>query len=178
MGLRNLYKNIMSACKLVPYKLLFGKRLKVGRHQMWGKNTKIIVSRTGKLSIGDSLEARRMDYLSVQGGEMKIGNQVFMNQNVSVTCLESIEIGDRCIIANNVVIVDHDHDFIHGGFSSAPVKMGENVWIGANAVILKGVTIGDGAIIAAGSVVNKDVMAHTMVAGSPAKVIKEIRREK
>ena len=52
-----------------------------------------------------------------------------MNQNVSVTCLKQIEIGVNCIIANNVVMVDHDHDTVNGGFVSAPIKIGDNVWI-------------------------------------------------
>lgn len=176
MGLRNLVKETSSLCKIIPYKLMFGGRLTVGLKQLWGKNTKIVVTKRGRLIIGDMLEARRMDYISAQDGVMKIGNNVFMNQNVSVTCMESVNIGDRCIIANNVVIVDHDHDFVKGGFVSAPVKLENDVWIGANATVLKGVTIGEGAIVAAGSVVNKDVPAHTMVAGAPARVIKEIKR--
>ncbi len=176
MGLRNLVKETSSLFKIIPYKLMFQGRLTVGLKQLWGKNTKIVVTKRGKLIIGEMLEARRMDYISVQDGVMKIGNNVFMNQNVSVTCMESIEIKDRCIIANNVVIVDHDHDFVNGGFVSAPVKLENDVWIGANATVLKGVTIGEGAIVAAGSVVNKDVPAHTMVAGAPARVVKEIKK--
>ncbi len=178
MGLRNLVKETSSLFKIIPYKLMFQGRLTVGLKQLWGKNTKIVVTKRGKLIIGEMLEARRMDYISVQDGVMKIGNNVFMNQNVSVTCMESIEIKDRCIIANNVVIVDHDHDFVNGGFVSAPVKLENDVWIGANATVLKGVTIGEGAIVAAGSVVNKDVPAHTMVAGAPARVAKEIKNKK
>ncbi len=178
MGLRNLVKETSSLFKIIPYKLMFQGRLTVGLKQLWGKNTKIVVTKRGKLIIGEMLEARRMDYISVQNGVMKIGNNVFMNQNVSVTCMESIEIKDRCIIANNVVIVDHDHDFVNGGFVSAPVKLENDVWIGANATVLKGVTIGEGAIVAAGSVVNKDVPSHTMVAGAPARVVKEIKNNK
>lgn len=178
MGLRNLVKETSSLSKIIPYKLMFGGRLTVGLKQLWGKNTKIVVTKRGKMIIGDMLEARRMDYISAQDGVMKIGNNVFMNQNVSVTCMESVDIGDGCIIANNVVIVDHDHDFVNGGFVSAPVKLENDVWIGANATVLKGVTIGEGAIVAAGSVVNKDVPAHTMVAGAPAKVIKEIKNRR
>ncbi len=69
-------------------------------------------------------------------------------------------------------MVDHDHDTVNGGFVSAPIKIGDNVWIGANSVILKGVTIGNNAIIAAGSIVTKDVPANAIVGGCPAKVIR------
>lgn len=76
---------------------------------------------------------------------MKIEDHVFLNQNVSITCMDEISIGSGSIIANNVVMVDHDHDMKNGGFVKAPINIGEKVWIGANAVILKGVTIGNGS---------------------------------
>ena len=107
-----------------------------------------------------------------------------MNHNCSITCAEEVTIGDACNIANNVVIVDHDHRFgkygVEDGLESTPVHIGKNVWIGANAVILKGVSIGDGAIIAAGAVVNHDIPAYEIWGGIPAKKIKnlEIRNER
>ena len=173
MGIRNIIKEVMSLGKSIPYRMLYGKRLCVKGRQLWGKNTKIVVARGGQLTIGEHMEARRFDYLNVQSGEMCIGKNVFLNQNVSITCLEKVIIGDACIIANNVVIVDHDHNMIHGGFSTAPVIIEDHVWIGANVTILKGVNIGKGAIVAAGSVVNKDVQPHTLVAGVPARLIKK-----
>ena len=174
MGIRNFVKEALSFGKILSCKIVYGKRLQVAMRQLWGKGTKIVVTGRGKLIIGEQLEARRMDYLNVQSGEMRIGDHVFMNQNVSVTCLEKVEIGDKCIIANNVVIVDHDHDLEHGGFATAPVRLERGAWIGANVTILKGVTIGEGAIVAAGSVVNKSVPPHTMVAGVPARVLKQM----
>ena len=84
-------------------------------------------------------------------------------------------IGNQCMFANNFVVVDHDHDRKDGKILkelvSAPVKIGNNVWCGANVTVLKGVTIGDGAVIAAGSVVNRDVAAYSVVAGVPARKI-------
>lgn len=71
------------------------------------------------------------------------------------------------MLANNLVIVDHDHKCpssgITGGLVSNEINIGNNVWCGANATILKGVHIGDGAVIATGTVVNKDVPAHTVI---------------
>ena len=73
------------------------------------------------------------------------------------------------------MVVDHDHDRKDGKILkelvSAPVKIGNNVWCGANVTVLKGVTIGDGAVIAAGSVENRDVAAYSVVAGVPARKI-------
>lgn len=90
-----------------------------------------------------------------------------------MTALESVRIGERCSLANNVVIVDHDHAF--GGvsaFDSAEVVLGDDVWVGANAVILKGVRVADHCVIAAGAVVTKDVQpAYSAWGGCPARMI-------
>lgn len=101
-----------------------------------------------------------------------------MNHNCSITCADRIVIGNNVIMANNVVIVDHDHKLAHkgivDGLTSSLVVIGDNVWIGANAVILKSVTIGEGAVIAAGAVVNCDVPAHEIWGGIPARKIKKL----
>lgn len=110
--------------------------------------------------------------------QCKIGKKVFLNHNCSITCAEKITIGDGCNIANNVVIVDHDHQIgkygVEDGLKSTPVSIGKNVWIGANVVILRGVSIGNGAIIAAGAVVSHDVPAYEIWGGVPAKKIKNL----
>ncbi len=100
----------------------------------------------------------------------------YINSGVNIGCYERIEIGEDAAIAENVCIRDSDNHLIlnQPNYSmKAPVKIGNHVWIGMNAIILKGVTIGDGAIIAAGSVVTRDVPERCLVAGVPAKVVKE-----
>lgn len=108
-----------------------------------------------------------------------IGNEVFFNHNCSITSMELIKIGDKCNIANNVVIVDHDHLIseygVSVGYNTAAVEIGDNVWIGANATILKGAHIGNGAVIAAGAVVNCDVPSYEVWGGVPAKRIKKLK---
>ena len=110
--------------------------------------------------------------------QCKIGEKVFINHNCSITCAKEITIGDFCNIANNVVIVDHDHRLgkygVENGLESTPVHIGRNVWIGANTVILRGVSIGDGAVIAAGAVVNHNVPAYEIWGGVPAKKMKNL----
>ena len=112
------------------------------------------------------------------GGHLTLGAECFFNHNVSITCNESIAIGNNCNIANNVVIVDHDHVItsqgVEGATTSSPVIIGDKVWIGANSVITKGVTIGEGSVIAAGAVVTKNVPAHEIWGGVPAARIKRI----
>lgn len=131
------------------------------------------------LQVGTFLMSAGPCYIKcTEKARCRIGEKVFMNHNCSITCAEEITIGDACNIANNVVIVDHDHRLgkvgVENGLESTPVHIGRNVWIGANAVILRGVSIGDGAIIAAGAVVNHDIPAHEIWGGIPAKKIRNL----
>lgn len=109
--------------------------------------------------------------------KMLIKGQSFANTNTQINCFNYIEIGKGTYISDDVRIQDSDnHYIIENGvrkLNSAPIIIGDHVWIGKNALILKGVTIGEGAIVAAGSIVVKDVPAKSLVAGNPARVIKE-----
>lgn len=168
-------KCLITILKLWPVRIFFGKRISFGNGILVGAKTKFVVTSDAEICIGDGFEAKRFCYLGAVAGKMKIEDHVFLNQNVSITCMDEISIGSGSIIANNVVMVDHDHDMKNGGFVKAPINIGEKVWIGANAVILKGVTIGNGAIVAAGSIVVKDVLPYTLVGGCPAKQIKTFK---
>ncbi|WFE83169.1 acyltransferase [Parabacteroides chongii] len=101
----------------------------------------------------------------------------FMNDGTYLECESNITIGNNVLIGRNVTIRDSDgHD--HGDASGKrekclPIVIGNSVWVGSNAMIQKGVHIGDGAIIAAGAVVCRDIPAHTLAGGVPAKVLKE-----
>lgn len=102
----------------------------------------------------------------------------YMNAGAQIRCTKKISIGDGAKIARNVIIMDSDSHkitYVDGKKSCAskPVTIGEHVWIGTGAIILKGVSIGNGAIVAAGSVVTKDVPSNCIAAGNPAKIIKE-----
>ena len=97
----------------------------------------------------------------------------YINTNSTLNCFQSIEIGNGCGIADNVFISDSDNHSIDGKKITAQIIIKDHVWIGKNAIILKGVTIGEGAAVAAGAVVTKDVPAYCLVGGVPAKVIKE-----
>ena len=101
-----------------------------------------------------------------------IGSNLFVNSNASIYVRDCIKIGDEVVISQNVIIRDSDVHHVSGKENHGPIVIGNHVWIGTNAIILKNVTIGDGAIVAAGSVVTKDVPPRTIVAGNPARVIK------
>jgi acetyltransferase-like isoleucine patch superfamily enzyme len=101
-----------------------------------------------------------------------------MNQQTGIVAWRRVEIGEHCHISRNVIIMDNDMHK-HATGTDKPVKIckeviiKDHVWIGINATILKGVTVGEGAIVAAGSMVTVDVEQRTLVAGVPARVIQE-----
>ena len=112
------------------------------------------------------------------GKNIKLGKGVFINEGCCFQDQGGIEIGDNALIGQQVVIATLNHDLApdkRANMIPAPVKIGNNVWIGAHATILAGVTIGDNAVVAAGAVVTKDVPANVVVGGVPAKIIKTIK---
>jgi maltose O-acetyltransferase len=122
----------------------------------------------------------------VQGsGVITFGKGSFCGERCIFGVNEKITIGEKVLIAPHVTIRDTDHrsaeidvPIIEQGIETSPVDIGDNVWIGHGAIILKGVKIGAGAIIAAGSVVNKDVGKNTIVGGIPARVLRLRLEEK
>lgn len=114
------------------------------------------------------------DIIVFEGGELEIGSG-FCNCNIKIRCTAKVKIGHKATIGHDVTIMDRDgHDMGYKGYvPKAPITIGDYVWIGAKSIILKGVTVGDNAVIAAGSVVTKDVPSHTLVGGTPARVLKE-----
>ncbi len=111
------------------------------------------------------------------GKNISIGKNVFINTGCSFQDRGGIIIGNGSLIGMNVSIATLNHGLpleTRGTTTPSPVVIGENVWIGSNATILPGVTIGDNAVVAAGAVVSKDVPSNTVVAGVPAKATKKI----
>jgi len=139
----------------------------------------------------------KSNYIRIQGGKVGknvtfypgikinpasnivIGNHVDLAWGVLITTKDGVEIGDRTLVGYNSMIFSANHvippdkgRIFDSGHDKKPVSIGKDVWIGAGCIILPGVTIGDGAVIAAGSVVNKNVESFSVVGGNPAKVIK------
>ena len=125
---------------------------------------KIVVNGQFLLYEGSNIHIHKGGMLTLDGG--------YMSENSSIVCESNIHIGSGCAIAPGVVIRDCDSHQIIGSTTSKPITIGEHVWIGTNAIILKGVSIGDGTVIGAGSVVTKDIPNNCVAVGNPAKVVK------
>lgn len=111
------------------------------------------------------------------GKNITLGERVFINSGCKFQDQGGVVIGDDCLIGHNTVIATLNHDLApsrRADMHPAPVVIGRNVWIGSNATILPGVTIGDNAVVAAASVVTKDVPADSIVVGSPARVVRSV----
>lgn len=114
------------------------------------------------------------------GKNITVGKNVFINACCHFQDQGGITLGDNCLVGHNVVFATLNHGFAPEERQSmlpAPIVVGRNVWIGSSSTILQGVTIGDNSIIAAGSVVTKDVPANAIVAGVPARFIRSISPE-
>lgn len=125
-------------------------------------------------------------YDNDNGKRLIFGNNIQINDFVHISALHKVEIGDGCLFASHVYISDNSHGYYGGGNASspeiapdhrpyyiAPVKIGKNCWLGEGVIVLPGVTIGDGCVIGAHSVVNKDIPSASIAVGSPARVVKK-----
>lgn len=140
-------------------KIRFGSRFSAGAIQTFDHlHTEIYGN--GSIKMGSYNQNRGNLYLVAQNGTLEIGNHCFFNTSCSLTALESIKIGDNCKFGNNLVVVDHDHNYKKIGdaeFISSKIIIGNNVWVGANVTILRGTTIGDDCVIGAGCVIKGNI---------------------
>src|SRR5579871_5163100 len=117
-------------------------------------------------------------FYTAHGDEIRVGRNVFVNQNCTFYDLGGLDIGDEVLIGPNVNIITAGHPLEASQRRAAtigkPIVIERNVWIGAAATIIGGVTVGENAVVAAGSVVTRNVPANTMVGGNPARVIRSI----
>lgn len=118
-----------------------------------------------------------LPFTSDYGKNIKLGKNVFINSGCRFQDQGGIIIGDESLVGHNVVLATINHDLNpenRGTMTLAPIELKRRSWIGSNATILAGVTVGENSVVAAGSVVTKDVPANTVVAGNPARVVRKI----
>lgn len=152
----------------IPYKIWNASRLQVGKNVFISENAYFAITVSKQISTNSLI--------------VKIGDGTCIGGRFFVAACNSVLIGEKVLISENVTIVDHNHGFddrkrpiIEQPLTSkGPVSIGNGSFIGVNAVILPGIRIGENAVIAASAVVTHDVPSFTIVAGNPAKIIKRI----
>ena len=111
----------------------------------------------------------------VRGNSVKIGRGVVIMNNALMMAAGGITIDDGVMVAANAQLISNNHDlYDHAVLTCKPVHLKRNCWIGAGATILPGVTVGENAVVGAGSIVTRDVEENTVVAGNPARVVKKL----
>lgn len=145
---------------------------------------KIFITWPHKVSIGENCHLEHHIYFKhdgiwSNGASILIGDNVFIGSGCEFNITEKITIGDNSLIASGCRFIDHDHGLqksalmrVQQGMEKE-IKIGSDVWVACNAVVLKGVEIGDGAVIAAGAVVNRSIPPYEIWGGIPAKKIGE-----
>jgi acetyltransferase-like isoleucine patch superfamily enzyme len=170
-------------------------RCQIGRDSLVYEVGRIVPTGGGResIAIGDHTHVRG-ELLTFPKGRIRIGNYCYVGEQTRIWAGDSISIGDRVLIAHLTTILDnathpldaaerhrHYRSILESGhppdarFSPQPVRIDDDAWIGCSVVILPGVTVGRGAIVGAGSVVTSDVPPFSLVAGNPARVVRDLR---
>ncbi len=182
--IKSILSVIWTEIKFFILHIFWGSRFSYKGIQRFSPGTVISLDKGATLSLGKTVRAHTGTRIRVRNnGKVIIGDDVAFNYNCLVTSHEQIEIGSGCEIGPGVIFYDHDHD-IHGHsikeklFRVSPVKIGNNVWIGSNAIILRGTEIGDNSVIGAGTVVRGGKYPeNTMLYSNQELLVKSINPE-
>jgi len=134
----------------------------------------------GVMTFGDRVRLdstlARLELATIDGGHLEIGNNVFINFGSSIVAAARVSIGDDSLIGTHVTVMDTDFHRVEDkewDTTGRPIILERGVWLGNRSIVLKGVRIGHDAVVAAGAVVTRDVPPRTVVAGNPARVVRE-----
>lgn len=138
------------------------------------------INNKADLIVGSNVICRNFENFHVSSGKLILHDGVFVNNSCSFNCMERIEIGSGTMMGEGVRFYDHDHIYTaekieKWQWTTAPIRVGRDCWIGSNVTILKGVTIGDNTIIGAGCLIRNDVPANSVVYNDGNLVVKERR---
>ncbi len=156
-----------------------GHRMRLGGMLFLGRGVKLQIGRTAEVRFGRWVWIGHDTKIRCHEGQVSIGSKTVMGQECTISAYQHVSIGEQCIVADRVMLIDFDHNVAEverpvreQGIYKRDVRVGNNVWIGFGAQILRGVSVGDNAIVGAGAVVTKDVPTNAVVAGVPARLIR------
>ena len=173
------HKYVLLALRLGWWKLRLGRRLSLRGMAFIGPGCKLEVGRSAVLELGRWSWVGHGCKLRCHEGVVSIGAKSVLGQECTISAFQHVSIGRECVVADRVMMIDFDHGMAEverpirrQGIYKRDVHVGNNVWIGYGACILRGITIGDNAVVGANAVVTHDVPANAVVAGVPARLIR------
>lgn len=185
--LRKIRKYGIYRLFIISKKVLFDKIRGLTFHYLYkwdafGKNIRIskrVKFFNNNMSLGNNISVGEGSYF-YGNGKIKIGNNTAITENVRIMCMENIEIGSNSMIAPDVFIIDYEHNYldknvemINQGYNTKKIIIGDDVWIGQGAIILKGSKINKGCVIGTKSIVKGELEEYGLYVGSPAKLVRK-----
>ncbi len=145
----------------------------------FGPGLELEIARGARVDFGRFVWLGDRTKVRCHEGRVEIGAKTVMGQECTISAYQRVRIGEQCVIADRAMFIDFDHGVVEverpirlQGIYKRDVEVGSNVWIGYGACVLRGVSVGDNAIVGTNSVVTKDVPANAVVAGIPARIIR------
>lgn len=172
-------KYLRLALRWAWLKLRWGRRLQTDGLCFVGPGVTFEIGRGAVLRLGRWSWIGHGCKLRVHEGEVEIGAKTVLGQECTISAFQHVSIGRECILADRVMLIDFDHGVVEvdrpireQGIYKRDVRVGHNCWLGYGACILRGVTVGDNAIVGTSAVVTRDVPENAVVAGIPARVLR------
>jgi len=167
----------------IPAKL---RGVKFGKFSYLGPGYDFLRGQMSNINLGEDVLIDKNAWLQTHhNGQIIIKDHTYIGRSLTISAAKSVTIGQGCLFSYNVSLIDHDHQFVPNISpnntkigQAKKIEIGDNCFIGAHSFILKGVTLGKNCIVAANSVVNRSFPANSMIAGSPAKLIKKNSHDK
>ena len=177
---------VISACWVAWFKWRLGDRVQFGRN--FETNGRLVIQGPGRVVLGDNIKAwchaeKNVLITYTPDSRITVGSGTRLN-GAGIMAYTQIDIGPRCILGSTIVFDSdfhpldpaHRHD-VDAPVSCAPIRIGDNVWLGGQSAVLKGVTVGENAVVAFRAVASSDVPPNVVVAGNPARIVKRFEEE-
>lgn len=158
--------SLIGLLKLFCYKLFYYNRINIQKGVFCCSSTKVLTKKGAKIIFGRNTHIRNNClFRAEQGAVISIQDNCFFNDNCIIVAKGKIEIGSNTIFGPNVQIFDHDHRYTDdmNDYVCKDIQIGENCWIGANCILLKGIVIGNNSVVAAGTIVTKSIPDNSIV---------------
>ena len=177
--LRPNYARLVARLLRKRFLTRYGRRLKLDGLCFIGPHVTLQIGKQARIELGRWSWLGHGTKIRCHEGVVSIGAKTVMGQECTISAFQHVSIGRECVIADRVMLIDFDHGVVEverpirvQGIYKRDTRVGNNVWIGYGACILRGVTVGDNAIIGTNAVVTKDVPANAVVGGVPARLIR------